>query len=142
MSAIPSFGTFIQMSDASGANHATIGEVLDISGPKLKADTKETTSHSTGIPWKTRIATLLDSGGLTFDVNLDLSDPTHSKLSGLRKVFANRELRNFKVLYNSDMGSQEDVFDGYVTGLEVKAPVNGVYTSSVTIEGTGEVTLG
>ena len=142
MAAINSYGTLLQMSDASLANHATIAEVRDINGVKAKAKVVETTSHSTSTPWVTRQPTLLDGGQVTFDINLNLADSSHSTAAGLRYVFKNRQKRNFKIVYTSDMGSQFDQFDGYITGLDMKAAVDNIYMTSVTIDITGTVTLG
>lgn len=142
MSAIPSFGTFIKMSDSSMANHSTIAEVLDIDGPQLKADTKETTSHSSGIPWKTFVTTLLEGGDVKFMCNYMPDDPTHDALAGLRAVYANREKRNYQIINNDEAGNQVDSFDAFITDVGRKSPVNGVYDMSVTLRITGAVTLG
>lgn len=142
MSAIASFGTFIQVYDVNDANPTTIAEVRDINGLSLKADQKETTSHSSGQPWKTRIPTLLDIGDVKFGCNFLPTDPTHSAAAGLRKFFTNREKRKYRILYNSDAGGVADAFYAYVTGLDHKHEVAGVYDFSVTLSGTGQPTLG
>ena len=73
--AIPAYGTLLKIGDGgSPENFTIVAEVKDISGPKMKADTAETTTHSPGgvaptSAWKEYLATLLEAGDVTFKVN-------------------------------------------------------------------------
>jgi hypothetical protein len=80
--AIQSFGTFLKTDDGAG-NFTTIAEVMNINGLQMSAKVDDTTTHSTGVPWRTKIATLLDAGTITFDINFIPTEATHSFSAGL-----------------------------------------------------------
>src|SRR5262245_19531705 len=78
----PSFGTQIQvLTSAAGVDpetFVTIEGVGDIDGPSMSIAETETTSHSTGVPVRTFIPSLIDPGTLSFPCFFNPSDPTHS----------------------------------------------------------------
>jgi len=137
--AIGSHGTMLKIGDGgSPETFATIAEVLDINGPNMTADTEEVTSQSS--TWKEYIATVLDAGEVTFDLNFVPTDATHSYSAGLLKDFTSRTLRNFQLVF-PDSGSTTWTFAAYVTAFQPSAPVNGKLGASVTLKISGQPTL-
>lgn len=140
-SGISAFGTLLKIGDGGGTEvFTTIAEVKDISGPSLKLDTEEVTSHSSTGGWREYIATLLDAGEVTFDVNFIPTNATHSQTSGLLKDLKNKTLRNFQLVF-SNVGATTWAFSAFVTGFEPAEPVEGVLAASVTLKITGQPTL-
>ncbi len=132
---IPAFGTQIQvLSQASPEAFTTIAGVGDITGPNTQVAEVETTSHSTGIPHRTFIPTLIDDGDLSFPCYFNPSDPTHSINSpfGLENLFQNRAVTDFQ-LVNTDPSHRTRKFRGFVKQLSETYPVQGVCTRQTTI---------
>lgn len=143
--AIAAFGTFLQTGDASNAdplleNYTTIDEVMSISGPTLSAATVEVTNHSSGVPWREFISTLLDAGEVSFDLNFVPSNATHSATSGVVADMTGRVRRSFRIIF-PDSGSTEWYFQGVYTKFESSEPTDGKISASVTIKLSGEPTL-
>lgn len=133
----PSFGTLLKMSDASGSNHATVAEVGDINFD-FTAQVEDVTSHSTSVPWRTKITTLLQAGPITFPINFVPGSSTHGGTTGLFYVYKNRQERNW-MLYDPDVGELFRI-DGFVSDIKITASVAGVKKGSVTIQGSGQPT--
>ena len=142
---IPSFGTAIQvMTSAEGITpktFATVFGVGDIDGPSVAMDETETTSHSTGVPIKTFIPSLIDPGNLTFPCFWNPSDPTQSPLSayGLEKLFYARTVTSWR-LVATDPGKTTREFRGFVKELGEAYPVSGVVTKNTSIRISGAMT--
>lgn len=140
-SGISAFGTLLKIGDGGGTEvFTTIAEVRDISGPSLKLDTEEVTSHSSTAGWREYIGTLLDAGEVTFDINFIPTAATHSQTSGLIKDLKNKTLRNFQLVF-PNVGATTWAFAAYVTGFEPAEPVEGVLAASVTLKISGQPTL-
>ncbi|KAA3645337.1 MAG: outer capsid protein Hoc [Chloroflexi bacterium] len=135
---ISSFGTLLKRGDGATPTEvfATIAEVLDISGPGEELRTEESTNHSSVDGAVERTATLLDSGEITYDVNLDPSGVTHTNL---RTDMRNRTLRNFQQIFPDTANTQVD-FAAYVTKFQPSAPVEGVLKASITLSISGPTT--
>jgi hypothetical protein len=140
-SAINSFGTLLKRGDGgSPESFATIAEVLDISGPGLKANTEDVTNHGSSGGYEEIIVTTLAAGDVKFDLNFQPVAATHSQTSGLLLDFKNKTKRNFQLVF-PDSGTTTWAFSGYVTGFEPKAPVKGKLSATVTLSLTGAPTL-
>lgn len=140
--ALNSFGTLLKIGDGATPTEGftTIAEVLDISGPALKANTEDVTSHSSTGGWEESIPTTLAAGEVTFDVNFIPTTATQSQTSGLLRDLKNKTKRNFQLVF-PDTGSTTWPFAAYVTGFEPKAPVKGKLSAAVTLMITGQPTL-
>lgn len=140
-SGISAFGTLLKIGDGGGTEvFTTIAEVKDISGPSLKLDTEEVTSHSSTAGWREYIGTLLDAGEVTFTVNFIVTGATHSQTSGLLKDLKNKTLRNFQLVF-PNVGNTTWAFSAYVTGFEPSMPVEGALEADVTLKISGQPTL-
>lgn len=142
---IPSFGTQIQvMTSVEGVSPKTFVNVFgvgDIDGPAVAMDETETTSHSTGVPIKTFIPSLIDPGQLSFPLFWNPSDPTQSPLSayGLEKLFYARTVTSWR-LVATDPGKTTREFRGFVKELGEAYPVSGVVTKNTSIRISGAMT--
>jgi predicted secreted protein len=139
--AIPAFGTLVKIGDGGGPeNFTTIAELMDIKGPKFKADTEDVTNHLSTGSWEEVVTTILRSGEVTFDVNFVPQNATHSYSSGVLRDFNNKTRRNFKLVF-PDVGNTTWAFAAFITGFESEAPVKGKLKAAITLKITGQPTL-
>jgi predicted secreted protein len=139
--AIPAFGTFLKIGDGGGPEtFTTVAEVKSITGPQLAAKIDDVTNHSTGTPWREKLATLLDGGTISFDMNFIPTNATQSHTSGLLRDFENRTKRNFKLVL-PDGGATTWAITAYVQDFKILAPVDGVLNAQMTLAVTGQPTL-
>lgn len=137
--AIAAYGTKIQvLSNASPEEFTTIAGMGDLTGPNVSLGEIETTSHSTGIPHKTFMPTLIDDGDLSFPCYFNPSDPTHSLYSpyGLENLLQNRAVTKFRLI-NTDPSKRTREFRGFVKTLNETYPVQGICTKATTIRISG-----
>jgi len=136
-----SFGTLLKLGDGGGPeNYTTIAEVKDISGPSLELGTEDITNHSSTDGWKEFVATLLDAGEVSFDLNFLPGNATQSYSNGLLKDMANKTKRNFQIVFPSSSPVTWG-FAAFVTKFEPKEPVEGSLQASATLKITGKPTL-
>jgi hypothetical protein len=135
--AIAAFGTLVQLGSGTGgtsASYTTIAEVGDIDGPADSVDTIEVTSHSSPQARKEFIASLIDSGEISFPMWFVPDDPTQDDMTGLQYYKNARAAANFRIVFPDS--SQVD-FSALVTKFGMKAPVRGVLSADVTLKITG-----
>ena len=133
----PAFGVLLQMSDANGANHATIAEVKNVTF-NLQSRTEDATAHSSGVPWEVIVPTIL-SNGVEFEVNWVPNNSTQNSTTGIVYVFMQRQSRNYKIV-DPDLGTL-CTFDAFVGGFNAGYPVAGLKNSKVTLKGSGAPTM-
>ncbi len=140
-------GTLLQVGNtASTVVYSTVGEVRDIAGPAYSLETVETTSHSSTGDYEEIVPTILRTGDVAFDVNLDPKDATHlstaagGSTDGLFHLFENKINRTMQVVVPSSTGTSTITFNAYVTGFSLSHPVLGEQLASVTIKPTGAPT--
>lgn len=139
--AIASFGTLVKIGDGgSSETFTTIAELRDISGPSFSLATVDVTPQTATGAWREFVATLLDAGEVTFDINFIPTENTHDVGAGLIKDMKNRTNRNFQVVW-SDTGSTTWTLSTYITGFSPTAPVDGELSASITLKITGEPTI-
>ena len=117
---------------------ATIAEVKDIKGPKLKADVEDATSHDSTDGWKEFIPTLIEGGEVTFDIQFVPTGATHSYVAGLLKLYVDRTLRNFQLVFPD---ATTWVMPAFVTGFEPENTLKGISKADVTLQISGKPTL-
>lgn len=133
-------GTLLKIGDGGGTEvFTTIAEVTDIKGPAITQRMKETIHHSSG-GWVTKFPILLEAGPVTFTVNFDPSDATHSYSTGLLKDAVNKTLRNFKIVFPNP-GATTWSFSAYVQKFDPSEPSDDVLTAEIVLEITGAPTL-
>ena len=135
------FGTLIKIGDGEASEtFTTIAEVTNIGGPGLKLDTEEVTHHGSTGGYKEHVATLLEAGEISLDLNFIPTNATQSQTSGLIADMVARTLRNFQLVF-PDSGSTTWTFAAYVTSFQPAAPVGGKLAASVTLKPSGQPTL-
>lgn len=139
--AISSFGTKIQQGDGGDPTEAftDIGEIRDINGPGMKLDTIEVTHHLSPNATREWRPTLKDLGEVSFEIAFDPANGTHDATTGLWKDHADRTKRNFRLVF-PDAAATTFEFAAYVTGIDFKAPVEGIITADITLRPTGVIT--
>lgn len=136
-SGISAHGTLLKKGDGgSPETFATIAEVGDIDGPKLKAVMEDFTSHGSA-GFVERKPILKDSDQLKFPVHFVSSNATHDKTTGLIADWTNKTLRNFQIVFPDSSGFS---FSAYVEEIGFKEPVKGKLTADVTLSLTGTIT--
>lgn len=135
------FGTELQLGDGADPEVFTkIAELIDPSD-EGSSEVVDVTAHTAPNPFREKIVTLLDAGEVTFDVNWVPSHATHNTTNGLRKIWVNRELRNWKLVFPTDPAVEDD-FSAYVTNIGRSFPVAEGMQGSITLTITGKPTYG
>ena len=130
------FGTLLKRGDGgSPENFTVIAEVGDIKPPAFSVDTEEVTHQQSPGGFKEYVATLLDAGEVTFDLNFIPTDTSHQALLSDMQA---RVKRNYQVVFPE---GTTWTFSAFVTAFESDAPTGGKLSASVTLKVTGQPTL-
>lgn len=137
MTAVSSFGTLLKVGDGVTPTEGftTIGSVKDISGPSIAMETEDVTTHSSTAA--EFVATVIDYGEVSFDINFDYGDTQHA---GLLTDLEAGTLRNFQIVL-TDAGATTIDFAAIITKYELTAPVKGVLGASLTLKVSGAATF-
>ena len=130
--AIAAYGTFLKIGDGGGPEtFTTLAEVKSIEGPSMETDVIDVTTHSSQPAgnFKEKLATLIDAGEVTFDLNMI---PGNAQHDALRTDQLGRTKRNFELWFPGS-GSSDIDFEAVVTSFPLSFPVDGVIESSVTL---------
>jgi len=129
-------GTLLKIGDgASPEVFTTIPEVTKLSGPSVKFDLLDVTSHdSTGF-FREFIPGLADGDNVQGEINWVPANVVHK---GLRVDSYARTLRNFKVIFPP--GAADDTVDvaAYITQIEPKSDIGTVQIAALTLKVTGQ----
>lgn len=148
----PAINTLLKIGNlGSPITFNTIANVGDMSPAiGMKADIVDVTSHSTTVPWRQKITTLLDNGDLSFKLffipSSAGSDGTpntpygHDGTNGLLAVFTGRQLREYQLVF-PDAAATTYYFQGYISKFNITSKVAGVLEADVTITLTGQPVL-
>lgn len=113
----------------------TIGSVVSISGPSASVGTVECTDLSSTS--RTFVSTIGDAGELTFTVNFDSDEATHT---GLFAYVASPSDDLSWVITLSDSGTI--TADGILTGYSISgAEIDGVMQAEISVKLTGDITI-
>jgi len=132
-SATAGFGTLLKR------NGTTIAEARNITGPNITLGTAEATHHTSTGAFKEYIATVLDGGEISFEINFLPVDATQSFAAGLGADMLARTFQAFSLVL-TDTGAMTVTFSAYVTGFQLTAPLDGKLTANVTLKISGPVT--
>lgn len=136
MSGVDGFGTQIRRGDAGTPEVFTsIANVTDVSGPGLKRDTYDVTSHDSPEQWEEIIAGIKRSGEVSLDINYDPN--IHDSLV---TDMDDRVARNYQLGFPTDP-PRLWTFKAWLTGLEPSAPHDDKLAASATFKLTGKPTL-
>jgi len=133
MTKYSAFGTALKKGGVTYAN------VKSISGPGLKLDTEDVTSHDSAGGWEEVVGTILRSGEVTMEIVYDPANATHKYAAGgLLYDLVSRTAIPLSLVFP---GAVTWSFKALVTGFEPSAPVDGALTASVTFKITGAPSL-
>jgi hypothetical protein len=134
-------GTLLKIGDGqSPENFTTVAEVVDITGPSIKLDVADGTSHDSSGDWDESIPTLLHGGDIKITANFIPQAATQSFSSGILRDQVNRNKRNYKLVF-TDPNSTTWQFATYVTDYAPKAPTKDKLSLDATLKITGQPTL-
>lgn len=138
--AIRAQGTLLRAAIGTGSVYTTVGEVLDFNGPSPSRPVIDATNLSSVA--REKITGLSDYGQFTAQMHLDYGDAGQGNI---RTAMASGALTNFQVAIPAGVGGSTSVattisFAGYVSGFSAAGSVDGLVTSSLTIEISGAVT--
>ena len=134
----PAINTLVQMGDGNSPEvFTTVANVSSITGLGLSAMVQDVTSHSTAVPWREKITTLLDAGDLSFDIFFIPNDTGHKALLA---VFTGRTLKDWRLVF-PDTNATKWLFQAYISKFSMSAPVDGVIKAAITFSATGQPTF-
>ena len=128
-----------------------VSGVQDIAGPTTQVSEKDTTAHSTLVPHRTYLPTLIEDGQISFPVVWNQADPTHAQFPtgpglpgiggppstySLEYLFQNRTTRAFKISA-PDPSQTTRQFQGYVLKIGEDYKVADTIMRNVTLRITG-----
>jgi predicted secreted protein len=116
--------------------------VDDVSGPKIKRDTIDVTTHDTTNDYKQYIGSLKDAQEVTLTVVWDPNDVTHggSGFTSLKQALEDGIVRQWKIVYPTSP-SQRFTFNGFVVAYEPMAKVKDALRMNASIKVTDSATL-
>lgn len=116
---------------------SAVAEVNNISGPSEALETIDVTHLTSPSARREFIASLLDSGECSFDLNFLPSDANQS---GVRNDLSNRVRRRWQIVYTDESLTTAE-FDAFVTSWEPSAQVDDKLGVSAGLKVTGPVTM-
>ena len=130
--AVSAYGTLLKIGDGGGPEvFTTLAEVKSIEGPDMETDVIDVTTHDSAAAgaFREKLATLIDAGEISFDLNFI---PGNTQHVALRTDQLNRTKRNFE-LWFPNASSADIEFEAVVTSFPMTFEVDGVIESSVTL---------
>ena len=134
----PSINTLLQRGNGqSPETFVTVANVSSIKGFSLSAHVVDVTSHSTGVPWRQKIPTLLDAGDLSADIFF-ITDSVGHRL--LLNDFAIRRTGDWRYV---EPDTLQTIFQCqmFFSKMDFTASVDGVTTAAITLTATGDPIL-
>jgi len=119
---------------------ANVAQVLSIGGPSLSRETIDTTAADAADDWRTFIASYIDGGEISLEINYDPDEATHAPTAGILEAFASNVATNYRIQFPTSPVTTWS-FSAICVGFESSAPHDGVLTASVTYKVLGKVTL-
>lgn len=138
-SAVIGIGTLLKVGDGATPTEAftTIAEVKSISGPSETRDTLDVTNMDSPNQYKEFVATLIDGGTISCDINFIGDNTTQN---GLRTDMLAGTARNFQLLM-ANTGASLYAFTAFVTEFSPSFDVESIVTASISMKITGAVTF-
>ncbi len=119
----------------TGTDWLSVGGVTNVSGPGATRETVDTTSFDNEDGYRAFIASLRDSGTLTFDMLF-----SKAQYQQLLADFEENGVQRYMLLFAKAQAGAI-TFDGLVTDLPLNIPLDDRVTVSVTIKVTGAIDL-
>ena len=120
--AIDGMGVILKLGDGATTEVFTaVAELVDINGPGIKRDSRETTHHQSADKYRTYKPGLRDGGEISCTVNLLPGNATHKDATGgLLGSINDDEVHNWKMVLpeDADGADYEWSFAGFLTSFD------------------------
>jgi hypothetical protein len=132
------FGCVLQVKIVSTLT--TIAAVRDIAGPAVATNPIDASTRTARA--RAFLPGMRDSGEVTFDIAYDPDENLHSAsvAGGMVKLQQDATVCDWKLLFPAETTVVGAAFSGFVTGFNVKEPMDDLMTADLTIKISGEVT--
>lgn len=129
------FGTTIAFGTGTGTT--AVANVTSIAGLDGETEVIDVTAHDSGSAYREKIASFIDLGQVTLELNFDPNKPSHKAISGgLLYLQAQRTVETWKVTFPGTPVHYV-TFSAFVKSAGFDAPVDDKLAMSVTLEATG-----
>jgi predicted secreted protein len=116
-----------------------IANVKSLTGPSLKLDTVDVTTHDSTGGWEESVGTILRTGDVKLELVYDPSTATHKNAAdGLIAILIGKAAHSFTLTFPDAVAW---VFSAFVTGFEPAAPHDKDLSATVTLKVTGSPTI-
>lgn len=132
------FSTALKLGDgASPEVFTAVSNVSNISISGYAVDSIDVTTHDSADGFREYVAGLSDGGEISFDL---VFDPSASTNSALKTTMDARTVNNWKVEFPLSP-VKTWAFSGFITSLEIEAPLDESISGSCTIKVSGKPVL-
>lgn len=129
------FGTTIAF--GTGTAPTAVANVTNISGLDGDVETIDVTAHDSGSAYRQKIASFIDAGQVSLDLNFDPNSATHRATSGgILYLRDQRTVERWKVTFPGSP-IHYVTFDAFVKNAGFEAPFDDKLSMAVTLEVTG-----
>ena len=141
MPGIAAFGCVVSFGTATGtATSATLTQVTNISGLDSDVETIDVTSHDSSGSYREKVASFIDAGQVTLDVNFEPSEATHRATTGGILYLRDQRMTVPWVVTFPGTPVHSVAFQAFVKSAPFDAPFDDKLSMSVTLEVSGSAT--
>lgn len=135
------FGCVVNFGTTTGTTTSgTLANVTNISGLDGETETIDVTAHDSGSAYREKVASFIDAGQVTLDVNFDPNAATHrATTGGILYLRDQRTIVPWKVTFPGTP-THYVMFQAFVKSAGFEAPFDDKLSMSVTLETTGAAT--
>jgi len=135
------FGCVVNFGTTTGTTTSgTLANVTNISGLDGETETIDVTAHDSGSAYREKVASFIDAGQVTLDVNFDPNAATHrATTGGILYLRDQRTIVPWKVTFPGTPVHYV-TFQAFVKSAGFEAPFDDKLSMSVTLETTGAAT--
>lgn len=135
------FGCVVNFGTATGtATTATLANVTNISGLDSEVEVLDVTSHDSASAYREKVASFIDAGQLSLDLNFDPNSATHrATTGGILYLRDQRTIVQWEIKFPGSP-SHKVGFQAFVKSAPFDAPFDDKLSSTVTLEVTGSAT--
>lgn len=134
------FGALLKIGDGATPTEVftTIAEVVNITPPSHELETADATHMESPNGFRERIATVLNAGEGTFELNFLPDDTSQDQLITDQEA---KTLRNFQITIPGSSPAKRYAFSAFVTSIGESIPFDDKMTRNVTLTLSGKRTI-
>lgn len=135
------FGCVVNFGTTTGTTTTgTLANVTNISGLDGETEVIDVTSHDSGSAYREKVASFLDAGQVTFELNFDPNAASHRATTGGIMWIKDQRIIVPWVVTFPGTPIHKVSFSGFVKSAPFDAPFDDKLSSTVTVEVTGSAT--